>query len=147
MIAYSVTFVKNYKRINMKTQKLIFWVSTGVFSALMLFSSYSYLTAEEMKAAFKHLGFSDYFRVELAVAKLLGAISLLLPAVPRPIKIMAYCGFLITVVSAFIAHASSGDPLAAVVTPLIVLAILVTSYIYFDKLDRNKVSHKKGQLL
>ncbi len=123
----------------MKTQKLIFWASTGIFSALMLFSSYSYLTAEEMKAAFHHLGFSDYFRVELAVAKLLGAFALLLPFIPKPVKIMAYCGFLITVVSAFIAHASSGDPTAVVVTPLVVLVVLIISYIYFNKLDRRQV--------
>lgn len=122
----------------MKTQKLIFWVSTGIFSALMLFSSYNYLTAEEMKAAFHHLGFSDYFRIELAVAKLLGALALLLPFVPKPIKIVAYCGFLITVVSAFIAHAASGDPLAVVITPLVVLAVLITSYRYFDKLERKE---------
>jgi len=123
----------------MKKQHIIFWTTTGIFSAAMLFSAFSYLTSPSMEAAFQHLGFSDYFRIELAVAKILGALALLLPFVPRPAKILAYCGFLITVISAFIAHTSNGDPIAAIIAPLVFLALLVVSYSYFDKLSRRAV--------
>ena len=56
-----------------------------------------------MAEAFTHLGFPDYFRVELAWAKLLGVVLLLAP-VPARLKEWAYAGFAITLGSALIAH-------------------------------------------
>lgn len=93
----------------MKNQKLIFWISTGLFSAFMLFSAYGYLTSEEMKGAFTHFGFpADSFRIQLAVAKILGVAALLLPFVPKTLKGLAYAGFTINLVSALIAHVANG---------------------------------------
>ena len=54
------------------------------------------------------LGFTDYFRVELAWAKLLGAVLLLAP-VPVRLKEWAYAAFAITLGSALIAHLSIGE--------------------------------------
>jgi len=88
----------------MKTHNILFWSTTGLFAAFMLFSGYSYLTSEEMKGAFTFLGFPDFFRVELAIAKILGALALILPFVPKPLKIVAYVGFAINLVSAIVAH-------------------------------------------
>ncbi len=45
----------------MKKDKIIFWTTTGLVSAMMLFSAYSYLTNETMKNGFVHLGFPGYF--------------------------------------------------------------------------------------
>ena len=61
-----------------------------------------------MAEAFAHLGFPDYFRVELALAKLFGVVLLLAP-VPARLKEWAYAGFAITLVSALIAHLAVGD--------------------------------------
>src|SRR5579871_6193811 len=94
----------------MKTNKIIFWSSTILLVVMMLFSAYNYLTNEQIKGAFVHLGFPSYFRIELAVAKILGAIVLLLPFASQTLKTIAYAGFGITFISAFIAHVSSGDP-------------------------------------
>jgi hypothetical protein len=58
--------------------------------------------------AFTRLGFPDYFRVELAWAKLLGVVLLLAP-VPARLKEWAYAGFAITLGSALIAHFAVGD--------------------------------------
>jgi hypothetical protein len=58
--------------------------------------------------AFTNLGFPDYFRVELAWAKLLGVVLLLAP-VPARLKEWAYAGFAITIGSALIAHFAVGD--------------------------------------
>ena len=54
------------------------------------------------------LGFTDYFRVELAWAKLLGAVLLLAP-VPARLKEWAYAAFAITLGSTLIAHLSIGE--------------------------------------
>lgn len=93
----------------MNTNKLIYWISTSLFSASMLYSSYLYFTAPELKGAFVGLGFTqDYFRIELGIAKILGALALILPMVPKGIKNFAYAGFTINLVSAIIAHMAMG---------------------------------------
>lgn len=91
-----------------------------------------------MAAAFHHLGFPDYFRVELAIAKLIGAIALLVPVGAR-LKEWAYAGFAIVFVSAFIAHTVSGDPVANRVMPLVFLGILGGSYfLYYKRIEFKK---------
>lgn len=85
-----------------------------------------------MAAAFHHLGYPDYFRIELAIGKIIGAILLLAPLAVR-IKEWAYAGFAITFMSAFIAHTASGDPVANRIMPLIFLVLLIVSYTTYHK--------------
>jgi uncharacterized membrane protein YphA (DoxX/SURF4 family) len=111
----------------MKTTKITYWVSTSIVALMMAFAAYSYLTQESVQQGFRHLGFPDYFRVELAIAKLIGAVLLLTPVAAR-VKEWAYAGFTITFISAFIAHTAAGDPLFARIMPLIFLGLLAVSY-------------------
>lgn len=108
--------------------KATYWITTILFGGIMLMSGWSYFTDPQMAEAFEYLGFPDYFRVELGTAKLVGALLLLLPIFGR-YKEWVYAGFTFNMISASIAHAVLGDPGMAVGTPLILLAILVTSYI------------------
>ena len=85
-----------------------------------------------MAEAFQHLGYPAYFRVELAIAKLAGAVLLLVP-VGAKIKEWAYAGFMFTFISAFIAHTASGDPIAFRLSPLIFLTLLAASYTSYNK--------------
>src|SRR5690242_12346729 len=48
-----------------------FWIVTGLFCLQMGFTAYAQLRLPQVAAAFTHMGFPDYFRVELALAKLL----------------------------------------------------------------------------
>lgn len=120
----------------MKKTRIIYWTTTALFCLLMLFSAFNYLTNPEMKSAFAHLGFPDYFRVELAIAKILGALVLLLPFTPKGFKYFAYAGFTITVISATIAHIASSDPLMVAIAPVIFLVVLVVSFFYYEKMVR-----------
>lgn len=45
---------------------------------------------------FHHLGFPDYFRILLGVAKILATPTLLVPLVPATLREWAYAGFTIT---------------------------------------------------
>lgn len=83
----------------------------------------------------KDTGYPGYFRVELAIAKLLGAALLLLPVPPR-LKEWAYAGFTITFISAFIAHAVSGDPATPRVMTVLLLAFLTGSYLSYHQLQK-----------
>jgi hypothetical protein len=117
----------------MKKNKIIYWVSTGIITVMMLYIAFGYFTNTEMKASFIHLGFPDYFRVELGVFKVFGALALIIPIVPNKIKEYAYFGFGLTFISAFIAHVASGDPTPMAIMPIVFLAILVVSYIFHNR--------------
>jgi uncharacterized membrane protein len=107
--------------------KYFYWGSTGLVSLFVLFSGAMYFVADAPAASFERLGFPDYFRVQLGVAKLAGGVALLVP-LPRWMKEWTYAGFTINFVSAGIAHLAVGDPLTAATLPLVALALLLISY-------------------
>jgi hypothetical protein len=130
----------------MKKNIIIYWLATAIISGMMLFSAYSYFTKPEVSAGFKHLGFPDYFRIELAIAKILGALVLIIPAIPTRVKEWAYAGFGITFISAAIAHFSSGDPASIAVMPIIFFVVLVISNVYLYKKNKPVVATIKNNL-
>lgn len=126
----------------MKKIKITYFIATGLMSLAMTFSAFAYITNPELKEAFHHLGFPDYFRIELAIAKLLAAIALWIPL--RLIREAAYIGLTINFISAFIAHAAVGDPAFNTIYPLLILAILVVSYMAYQKLQSKKQHLMQG---
>jgi len=87
---------------------IAFWIVTALFCLQMSFTAYAQLVFPQVAGAFHHLGFPDYFRIELSWAKLLGVVLLAAP-VPARLKEWAYAGFAINLVSALVAHLSVGD--------------------------------------
>jgi hypothetical protein len=85
-----------------------FWIATALFCLQIGFTGYAELRLPQVAAAFTHLGFPAYFRVELSWAKFLG-VALLLAPVPARLKEWAYAGFAMDLGSALIAHLSVGD--------------------------------------
>ena len=85
-----------------------FWIVTVIFCLQIAFTAYAQLRLPQVAEMFTHLGFPDYFRVELSWAKLLGVVLLLAPVSAR-LKEWAYAGFAIILGSALIAHFSVGD--------------------------------------
>ena len=123
----------------LKRGHAIYWSATAIVCAVMVFSAINFNLKNPlgpMKGAFVHLGFPDYFRIELTVAKALGVCALLLPGIPAKVREFAYAGFAITLVSASVAHFSSGDPLLFVIDPLLFLGALLVSYVYFRRGER-----------
>jgi len=121
---------------SMKKDAIIYWATTGLIGAMMLVSAYLYLLNPMFAEKFKGLGFPDWFRAELGVAKFLGAVALLVPAVPVRFKTWAYVGFGIMFASAGVLHFSNGDGVSAVATPLVLLGILAVSGIYLSKVGK-----------
>ena len=117
----------------MKTTNILYWTTTSILAVMMAFAAYSYITQPAVQQGFHHLGFPDYFRIELAIAKLVGAVLLLAPVASR-VKEWAYAGFGFTFISAFIAHTASGDPVSVSMMPLLFLGLLVISYPYHKRL-------------
>ena len=116
----------------MKT-KIIYWLATGLIALMMLFSGFAYFINPEVASGFEKMGFQEFFRVELGVAKVLGAIVLLIPTIPKRIREWTFAGFVITFISASIAHIAVGDPIGTALFPLIALGILAVSHSYYFK--------------
>lgn len=122
------------KENTMRKDKIIYWTTTIILGGMMLLSGYAYFTNPTVAAGFGKLGFPDYFRVELGVAKILAAAILLVPQVPERVKEWSYVGLGITFISAIIAHLSTGEGIGAAAMPLVLFGLMAVSYVYRDKL-------------
>jgi hypothetical protein len=123
----------------MKTNKILFWTITGLLSFGMLMSSFMYLSKNpQIVDGFKTLGLPMYFISFLGIAKLLGAVSLLVPTFEK-IREWAYAGFAFTFVGAIWFHLSTATPF---VGPLIALILLATSYFLRTKLQAHTEAGK-----
>ncbi len=117
----------------MKATKITYYVTTGIISAMMIFIGFETLLKSEVRDSMAHLGLpADYFRVELGVAKLIGAIMIWLPI--RLLKEAAYIGFAIMFASASLAHYAVGDPVFQIMAGLAFLTFLTISYITNNRL-------------
>lgn len=118
----------------MKTDKIIFWTATtliflfeGVMPALTS-------QTELAKEGIRHLGYPAYFGVMLTVFKVLGALALIIPQIPHTLKEWAYAGFTFDFIAASVSHWAVGGLNGLAFFPLVVLAVLMVSYIYYHKL-------------
>jgi hypothetical protein len=85
-----------------------YWAVTTLFCLQIGFTAYAQLSLPQVAEAFTHLGFPDYFRIQLTWAKFAGVLLLLAP-VPARLREWAYAGFAFTLGSALIAHLAVGD--------------------------------------
>src|SRR5215831_19105930 len=79
------TAVEDLRASRSKGVVIGYWTITALFCLQMGFTAYAQLRLPQVAEMFTHLGFPDYFRVELSWAKLLG-VSLLLAPVPARLK-------------------------------------------------------------
>ena len=116
-----------------KRDTIIFWLSTGLFSAFMLSSAIpNILSAPEWVAIFEQLGFPLYMLPFLGFAKLMGVIGVLVPGFNR-IKEWAYAGLFFDLVGAtYSALAAFGfDPQMLVM--LVPFGLGALSYVFHHK--------------
>jgi len=106
--------------------KVIYWVTTGLLAALSAFAGFIYLSGSPQAVqGFAHVGYPQQLRIILGIAKLLGAIALVVPGLPR-LKEWAYAGFTFAWISACVAHYLAHDG-AKAFAPLIFLVLLAVS--------------------
>lgn len=120
----------------MNKDKIIYWSTTiliflfeGVMPALTS-------QTELAKQGISHLGYPLYFGNALVVFKVLGTLLLIIPAIPKKLKELAYAGFIFDFVFASISHFAVDGLGYEGFVPLVVLAILMVSYTYYQKLQK-----------
>ena len=108
-------------------RKIAFWGATGIVAIWALFAGFTYVTnSPQAVENFRHVGYPQQLRVLLGIAKLAGAIVLVLPRLPT-LKEWAYAGFTFTWIAATVAHYLAGDG-ALLFLPVAFLALLTVSY-------------------
>ena len=124
----------------MKKDKIFYWTATiliaifeGVLPALTS-------QTEMAKEGISHLGYPEYFGNALVVFKILGVLVLIIPKIPARLKEWAYAGFTFDFIFAAISHAAVDGVNGEAFFPLVVLAVLAVSYIYYHKLLARKTA-------
>ncbi|MEM9887715.1 MAG: DoxX family protein [Bacteroidota bacterium] len=116
-----------------KTTKIIFWIATGLLSAMMLLSAglyiFSHSTVEE---SFDTLGFPTYIIYPLAIAKI-SAVIVILTRFNATLKEWAYAGLFFNFLLAASSHLNVGDGEAG--GAFVALALLFTSYFMGKRLE------------
>jgi len=114
-----------------KRNKIFYWITTGLLSAMMLMAASMYtMKYGEISQAFSKLGYPIYIVYPLAIAKVLGIIAILTRK-SKILKELAYAGFFYTFILAFSAHINAGD--GDFIPPVVALVLLISSYIFGKK--------------
>lgn len=123
----------------MKKNKVIFWVATVIillWEGIMPLGTILF-APEYVNAGTKPLGYPDYFAYALIICKVLGALAIAIPRIPAKVKEWAYAGLTFNLIFAFISHACVDKNIGFMLMPLVVLGILLVSYLYNSKIQRN----------
>jgi len=114
-----------------KRNKIIYWIVTGLLSAMLLMSAGMYVfNHEEIAGVFTKLGYPAYIIYPLAIAKLLGVTAILTKA-SALLKNLAYAGFFFNFILAAVAHLAVGD--GEQMGAIMALVLLTVSFIYDRK--------------
>ena len=117
-----------------KRNKIIYWVITGLFAAVLGSSGVNFLLRlQPVVDTMTLLGFPLYTLTILGIAKVAGVIALLTNKCPK-VKEWAYAGFTFLLLGAFGSHLYVGDGLAFV--PVVLLVMLIGSYYLWKKTYR-----------
>ena len=112
----------------MKARNIGYWVTTGLLAAAFAAGGVGDLTrGPDMVAGMAHLGYPAYFLLILGVWKVLGAVAVLAPGLPR-LKEWAYAGMVFDLTGAAFSHAASGDAAGKVITPLVLCGLVAASW-------------------
>jgi uncharacterized membrane protein YphA (DoxX/SURF4 family) len=105
-----------------------YWVATGLAALAFVAPGIGNLVhmphiAQDMA----HLGYPPYFLTILGTWKLLGAVAIVVPRLPR-LKEWAYAGMMFDLTGAAVSRAASGDDAAMVIVPLVIGGLVVASW-------------------
>lgn len=111
-----------------KVKTIAYWATTILGPASFAYGAVLHLTlAPEVVANLQHLGYPVYFAFILGTWKLLGAIAIVMPRVPR-LKEWAYAGFFFDLTAAAFSRAAVGDSAPDIIAPIVFLSLVIASW-------------------
>ncbi|EGV44997.2 hypothetical protein BZARG_309 [Bizionia argentinensis JUB59] len=117
----------------MKRNTIIYYISTGLLSLLLLYSvSMYFLMYDDVAGQFTNFGYPTYLIYPYAVIKLIGVIVLWVPTL-KIIKEWTYAGFFFAFILAFFAHYMIGD--GEQIAAVLAIILLLVSYFFNKKIN------------
>jgi hypothetical protein len=112
----------------MKLRNVAYIVSTAIMVLVMGGGGVTdILHTNQVVTILTHLGYPLYFGTLLGIWKVLSVIALVAPKFPR-LKEWAYAGIFIDLTGAAFSHTMSGDGIAKIMVPVVLVAIAMTSW-------------------
>ncbi|WP_109299133.1 DoxX family protein [Aquimarina sp. AU474] len=116
----------------MKTNKIIYWITTGILCLLFFAGAMMYIfNYPRAEGFFINLGFPTWIIYPLAFLKIAGAITIITKW-SRFLKELAYAGFLFDAILALAAHIMVRD--GEYMFAIIALILIILSWIYDRKI-------------
>jgi hypothetical protein len=111
-----------------RSRDVIYWIATLLAAlAFVVPGVLNLVRAPHMVQDMAHLGYPPYFPTILGAWKVLGALAIVLPGRPR-LKEWAYAGMVFDLTGAAISRAVIGDGALMILVPLVIAAIVGTSW-------------------
>lgn len=112
----------------MKTRTLVYWTTTALVAfAFAAGGLFDLRGSPEIVAMFEHLGYPAYLATLLGAWKVLGALAIVVPGVPR-LKEWAYAGMVFDLSGAVVSHVAVGDAAGQSVAPVVLLGLVAASW-------------------
>ncbi|MBL7756865.1 MAG: DoxX family protein [Chitinophagaceae bacterium] len=126
----------------MKKQKLIYRISTGLFTlgiAMTIVSSL-FPSPEAISFFTAILDLPAHLLIFTAIAKLLGLLAILMPMVHPRLREWAYAGFVFNLIGAIYVILAAGSSPVDTLFPVLLLILLTISYVYHHKLNKARLT-------
>ena len=120
----------------MKKTTIFYWIVTILFAAFMAMSGFfDAISAPQALEVFRDLKLPEYLSPFLGIAKLLGAITIVIPGFPR-LKEWAYAGLFFDLLGATYCSLASGHPASQATFMILPVAFLFISYALYHRKSR-----------
>jgi uncharacterized membrane protein YphA (DoxX/SURF4 family) len=123
-----------------KATTVIYWTSTVLFASVFAVTGILYLIhTPQMVTKLALLDYPPYMLAILGTAKILGAIALVVPRLPK-LKEWAYAGFVIDFLGAIWSHLAVQGVGRSAVVVLVPLALVTVSYVSYRKIEKGQTA-------
>ncbi|MFO0549201.1 MAG: DoxX family protein [Polyangiaceae bacterium] len=112
----------------MNARKIGYWVTTGLTAAAFTMGGLmDLMKPADLMAGMAQLGYPSYFVTILGAWKVLGALAIVAPKLPR-LKEWAYAGMIFDLTGAAFSHAAMHEGANKIVTPLVLAGLVAASW-------------------
>lgn len=111
-------------------KRMTYWATTGLVVVVFFATGIgSLIPISHIARDMAHLGYPPYFHTILGTWKILGAIAIALPRMPR-LKEWAYAGMIFDLTGAAFSRLASGDDAMTIMIPLAIACFVAISWLF-----------------